>query len=521
MLSFTMRGKFLLSLLCFGIASATTFAQSDSITVGTKSDGTPLRAAVYTSTQLIEEFSISQEGEHLCIDFRETSKNGKYLKNKGEIGFYDLKRHTLLWKSPINYLNTRSACLDRGVLLSKNGKVWLLDKENGTKQWETKLNLVRIEESQGVLLGYRSAGSNKLCAIDLNTGQALWEQKMPHQYGWSRVKRLEDGQLLIVADDLHRLNVLTGEMQTFKSIPGAQDTKAALLQGLTAAMVGVAGGIAGGFVFYSYMPTGNNIISHLCSNTLVHEGRCYWADRKQIVCLDSAMNVVWQREFPEMKAGYSDLFMLDNKLYMLSYGYGLRPNGSRKKYGRPFIACYDPQEGTEEFFNPLSMKKDIVEDALWTKNALYMLFDDGLAYQEFTDSVVNITPWDTKQHGRLSVMKPDTIYAANDDRSVFTPLFFDGEHCPVYNEHGALYEIDKDLNISNSYQPTQLYPVRLRLRDYLCVGNRNDFHFIHRIGMPVARMPFAIRKGKVLGNKLLMLDTNGHLLFLDMDEVVK
>ena len=38
----------------------------------------------------------------------------------------------------------------------------------------------------------------------------------------------------------------------------------------------------------------------------------------------------------------------------------------------------------EDIFNQLSVKKDMIEDALRTDDALYMLFDDGLAYQELT-----------------------------------------------------------------------------------------------------------------------------------------
>lgn len=517
-----MKTRFLLPLLCFVSASLLAQVQPDTVSIGTKADGTELRAIAYSLPQRAETFSMSEEGDYLCVSFRETTKSGKYLQNKGEIGFYDLNRQELLWKSPINYLSTATRCLSQGVLINRNGKVWLLNKEDGTKRWETKLHPIYIDNSLGLMLGYQSATSNKLCAIDLNSGNELWQTKMPHQYGWSRIEELADGRRLIVADELHRLNFRTGEMETFPGSPGAYDTKAAILQGLAAVAMGTMGAaVSGGNMYYAYVPVANNTITSLSSNILQHEGRYYWADREQIACIDSTMNLVWKREFPDVKAGRSILFVQDDKLYMLSYGYGLRANGSRKKYGRPFIACYDLQEGTEHFFNKLSMKKDIVEDALHTKDALYMLFDDGLAYQELTDSVVNITPWDTDRNGHLYAMRPDTLYAANNDCTAFTPLYFDGQYCPVYNDKGTLYEIDKELNISRTYHLSEVYPISLRLRDYLCIGLNGNYHFIHRIGMPVARMPLSLRKGEAIGNKLLMLTQENRLLFLDMNEAVR
>lgn len=168
---------------------------------------------------------MSKEGDYLCINFRETTKSGKYLQNKGEIGFYDLNRQKLLWKSPINYLSTATRCLSQGVLINRNGKVWLLNKEDGTKRWETKLHPIYIDDSLGLMLGYQSATSNKLCAIDLNSGNELWQTKMPHQYGWSRIEELADGRRLIVADELHRLNFRTGEMETFPEAPAPTTRK--------------------------------------------------------------------------------------------------------------------------------------------------------------------------------------------------------------------------------------------------------------------------------------------------------
>lgn len=512
-----------LLLFCLCLAVASTVYAQDILTVGVKADGTDLKALCYTFPQRVETFSMSNKGDYLCISFRETSKSGKYLKNKGEIGFYDMKNKTLLWKQPINYNQAKATCLSEGVLIANgvDNKVSLLNKEDGSKRWETDLYPIYVDDSLGLLLGYNFAQSSKLRAVGLKFGNEWWQKKIEHKYGWNQVLNIEGSQRLIVADELHKLDLMTGELYTFPGSPGAHDTKAALLQGLVAATGAIVGAAAsGGALYYSYVPISPNTIASLTSNVLPHNSHYYWADRKHISCIDSTMNVVWQVEFPDVKAASSHLFIQDDKLYMLNRGYGLREGTSRKKYGRPFIACYNPQDGTEIFFNQLSMKKDIVEDVLRTDDALYMLFDDGLAYQTLTDSVVNVAPWDTKLHGKLQAILPDTLYIANADKTVFQPLAFDGEYCLVYNDQGAVYEINKDLNISKTYNPADIYVSYFRLQDYLCVGRSDDYRFIHKLGMPVAHLQVPFKKGRVMGNKLLLLSNDNQLLFVDLDEVV-
>lgn len=498
------------------------YAQPETVTVGKKIDGTDLKAQCYTFPQRIEAVSMSDKGDYLCISFRETTKSGKYLKNKGEIGFFDVKNRKLLWKQPIDYTRAYVSCLSEGVLITQiNNKVALLSRETGSKKWETDLFPIHVDESLGLILGYRSAASNKLSAVSLQYGNELWQQKVPHQYGWNEVFDMAENKRLIVADDLHKLDFVTGELQTFESKPGAHDTRKALLEGLAAVAMGVATGIgSGGYYSYYNIPTGNNMITGLASNILLHDSLYYWADRERISCIDSTLNVVWQSEFPDVKGSQSQLFVQDGKLFMLSYGYGIR-DGVRRKYGRPFIACYDLNNGKEIFFNRLSVRKDIIEGAMVTDRAAFMLFDDGMAYQELTDSVVNVVPWDAKQYGKLETVLGGTLFVANKDTTAFQLLSFDGEHCLVHNDKGNIYEVDKDLNIRHTFQPECIYAPVLQMKDYLCVGNGEDYWFIHETGMPVAHLQTEFWKGESTDNKLLLVSEKNRLMFIDLDEVTK
>lgn len=527
-----MKTKAITTFLCLLLSVSFSYSQTQStqeessqtktVVVGTKTDGTELTAQHYSFNRRIETFSLSDNGEKLCISFRE--KDGKYLKNKGAIAFYDVKENKMLWAQAMNFSKTNVAyCISEGVLTYSGNKISLLNKETGQKQWETTLFPIHIDDSLGIMLGYVSHTASKLRAINLKTGEEIWKQKVTHQYGWNQILELEEGNRLIVADELHKLNFTTGEMLTYNGKPGAYDTKAALLQGLAAVAVGVAGSaMSGGGYYYSAIPVANNTITGLNSNILNCDSLYYWADKEHIVCLDTNLNEIWKTEFPDTKGSQSKLFMQNEKLFMINYGYGFRQGGSsRKKYGHPFIACYDPQNGKEIFLNRLSVKKDMVESALLTGNALYLIFDDGVAYQELTDSIVNITPWDTKEYGKLQELLPGGFFAANQDKTVFRPLIVDEEHCLVYSDKGTVYEISRDLSIDNTYKPEQIYGINIELKDYFCVSGKNDHWFIHETGMPIAHLQVGIKKGRVIGNKLLLLDNEHRLLFVDLEEAVE
>ncbi len=198
---------------CLNFMASVSYAQPETVIVGKKTDGTDLKAECYTFPQRIETFSMSDKGDYLCISFRETTQSGKYLKNKGEIGFYDVKNRQLLWTQPIDFATTQVTCMSEGVLTTRNNnKISLLSKENGEKRWETKLFPIHADDSLELILGYSSATSNKLRAVYLPFGNELWQKKMPHKYGWNQVLDLDRNKRLIVADDLHKLDLMTGEL---------------------------------------------------------------------------------------------------------------------------------------------------------------------------------------------------------------------------------------------------------------------------------------------------------------------
>jgi hypothetical protein len=439
------------------------------------------------------------------------------------LGFYDLTSNKLLWKQPFNFSSQEIRALSEGVLTRHKitDRTVLYDRENGLIRWIANLYPVYISDSLGIMMGYKGGlYSRTLCGIDLKRGGNVWKMKLSHEYGWNEIRPLEHGTNLVVADALHKINVINGAIQTYDAQTGVRDVKAILLAPSSYRYVNGSTAAISGNGSYGYVPTDKKVISGLVSNILVEDSCYFWANRDHIACLDTTLNVIWQTPITEVKAGVSNIFRENDKLYLVNYGYGIAD--ARRKYGRPFIACYDAGSGKELFFNRLSTKKDMIEDALRTDEAIFLLFDDGMAYQSYTDSIVRITPWNTREHGKLQGLLPPYCYVANEDTTAFELLVPELGNCLVYNDRNEVFRINTDLTISTSYQADHVYTPSFTLQDYLCIINRwnGDVRFVHQTGMPVAHLTIPFRMGRVAGNKLILLNEWNRLIILDLDEAL-
>lgn len=375
-------------------------------------------------------------------------------------------------------------------------------------------------------LSYKSPTSSKLIATRLSTGEQLWENKLPHKYGWQDIVVTDSIHRLIVADDICGVNIQTGEMKIHKAKTGKPDTQSILIQ----AMAGVAGGLIGGMIAGSfnsyYMPTliSPNVITGLCSH-IVESDSCYYvADRDGVTCFNNRFDVVWEMDLADGLCSNSRLFVKDSCLYMINHGFGLRNNVQKIKNGRPFIATFDKRNGDLLDIVHLKAKRDIIESSFLVNDHAYLLFDDGMAYQALTDSEVNISPWDKEKHGKLQSMLPYTLYTHNVKDQIFLPISYDGMNCPVLTDDSKVFIINERLEIREEYPADILYKPIYQHDDYLIVqgtGTRSkDCWVIHQLGMPLLHILPSITDIDLVGDKLLLLTPN-ELLIVDIKDFIK
>lgn len=494
----------------------------EKVTVGLTLDSTAVVAESQSFNRRIDDVVIKPGLDYILLKFRETTKSGKWLQFKGEIGAYSLKESRLLWTSPFDYRYSTAYCTKAGVVVTKGNKVSLLDAETGTVRWQSKYNLVQHDDSTNVLLGYSGPRSSKLSGYSLLTGEQLWTAKLSHDknWGWNHVIREDSVHWLIVADNLNRLDIRTGEISAYEAKTGVADVKGAILQGLAMAG-GVVIGAAAGYAVYPVGFVAPNVINMLHSNVLCDSTFYYFADRERVVCLDQSMNTVWSYELPSKTSAFSQLVCSDSTLYMFNLGYGLKNGVQRTKMGRPFIAAFDKQTGACQFMNMLSLKKDMVEDGVLNPDGVFMLFDDGLAYKHnLNDSIVTISPWNVKENGRLRSIITQPVYAHYKMKSMFDVIASNGIYFPVITEHGDIFMVDKQLRISERFPAQSLYWPLCMVGDRMCIysnsNQKQDIWLTSLQGVPEIQLTIPIRRVGIAGGKLY-LNNAERLYYLPLD----
>ena len=206
---------------------------TNKVTVGLTIDSTAVVAESQSFGRRIEGVVIHSGLDYMLLKFRETTKSGKWLQFKGEIGAYSIKDSKLLWTYPFDYRNSSAYCTKAGVGVAKGNKFTMLDANTGSVRWQGKFTPVQFDDSTNIVLGYSGPRSSKLSGYNMTTGQLLWTASMPHDknWGWNHVIREDSVHWLVVADDLNRLNIQTGEVCAFDAKTGVSDVKGALLQG--------------------------------------------------------------------------------------------------------------------------------------------------------------------------------------------------------------------------------------------------------------------------------------------------
>ena len=513
--------QFLLLLLLVCLSSKAD--DINKVTIGLDIDSTTVVAESQSFGRRIEGVVIEPELDYMLLKFRETTKSGKWLQFKGEIGAFSIKESKLLWTYPFDYRNSSACCTKVGVGVSKGNKFSMLDSNTGNVRWEGKFIPVQFDDSTNIVLGYSGPRSSKLNGYDMTTGQLLWTANIPHDknWGWNHVIREDSVHWLVVADNLNRLNIRTGEVCTYEAKTGVNDVKGALLQGLVMAGGAVAGTMATGYAVYPAGVVSPNVINQLHSNVVQDDSLYFFADREQVVCLDKNMKVVWSYEFPSKTSAFSRLVCNDNTLYMFNLGFGLKNGQQRTKMGRPFIAAFDKRNGSCLFMNMLSLKKDMVEDAVLNPDGAFMLFDDGLAYKhELDDSTVIVSPWNVKEHSPLRAIITLPVYAYYKLKNMFDVIATDGIYFPVMTENGDIFMVDRELRISESFPAYSLYWPLCMVGNRMCVystsSSKQDIWLVTLQGIPEIQLTIPIHGVGIAGGKLF-LNNDERLYYLPLD----
>jgi len=155
----------------------------------------------------------------------------------------------------------------------------------------------------------------------------------------------------------------------------------------------------------------------------------------------------------------------------------------------------------------LTAKKDIIEDSYITSDGVFLVFDNGTAFQQLTDSVVNIREWNVSRKEELvSILKEPRYVISNGS---FQPVMATEELCPVINEKDDVFVINRQNEVVAQYDVASLFREYTRYGDALVVGNGEKFYIIGQDGRMISQLAAKVRDVKIEGGVLYILTSDG------------
>ena len=500
---------FLLSLFCLGIQAQRTDV------VATMADGTAVEGTAVDFKKNTYEFFVYPSLDMACVKFRDRS--GNKLRNDGSIQILRMSDGKRIWKKDYDFDVNQTRMVEAGILMfSSEEYTLLLDIEKGKQVWKKRYYPVYIDEPNQQLLCYQDIEDDDVVCIDLRTGKKRWDTDVDHDvcWGWDDVTRTGN-YLYVMADDLYRLQLDNGDTKRYKAKTATRDFTKSVLKSVGsiakhALLLSVTTALTRGLYHYKsdiHIFTSSDVTTSLASNILHHNGLHFIADRNNVACIDADFRPKWETDLPARKASHSQLFERNGSIWMLNDGYGMKENKGKVKSGKPFLASFDASTGQQQSFMYLTTKKDIIEDSYITSDGVFLVFDDGTAFQQLTDSVVNIREWNVSRKEELvSILKEPRYVISNGS---FQPVMATEELCPVLNEKDDVFVINRQNEVVAQYDVANLFREYARYGNALVIGNGERFYIIGQDGRMISQLTAKVRDVKIEGGVLYILTSDG------------
>lgn len=367
-----MKKLLIVVIACISISLSAAYAQDSVIAGENYLTGETIKVKEFSFPNRIYYWRVVDSTSRVIVQLREINWRRTRWKEDGKLVCFDLKERKNLWSQRISYVEP---VVQRGNLLFFCNDRWerkCCDINTGALKCSPEQRLFYLSPTDDIGMGFDPDNLRKAQGVDLNTGNVLWERRIRMQYGVNGICPLNDSMLLLSCSGLHALNLRDGTGWDFEAKTGLKD--------FTAAAAGSAVGIAlGAFTGVYTIICGYDVLTGLCSNTLMDADRIYFADMNRLSCLGKDGRVIWQKEFDDELLSKSFLFTKgSDTLILLNLGYGYF--GKRTvSYGRPFIAAYDRNTGTQLYALRIGGEDYPVKKFLVEESSIILLLEDKIA----------------------------------------------------------------------------------------------------------------------------------------------
>jgi outer membrane protein assembly factor BamB len=322
------------------------------------------------------------------LQFRDTTDNGKWLKNKGRVIVFDPDSSNILWDynmpyKRISYMQHHSTLIE---YTQNGGKI--IDLDTGRAEKNIRYYVYHIDRDRDIGMGYRISSlrkQNRLYGFNMSDGDELWERTVDRDYDWSNVMFVNDTTTVLVAGGIHTIDPRDGSGWSYDSRTGKKD--------YTRAVAGTLLGVASGLLTGNYVvSTGYDLIADMVSNVLIDENSYTLATAEEVVKLDTRGDVLWSQPISKDNASQSFIWEDADTIFMLNAGFAYR-GYFKKPIGKPFISAYNKETGEELFktFINSSDDEDFVRDYKISGDSMYTVFENRLEQYSLVDGALKET----------------------------------------------------------------------------------------------------------------------------------
>ncbi len=401
----------------------------------------------------IYNYYIDPLSQTITLQLRESSENGKWLNNTGKIVLYDLVDNKERWVKKINYEQS-NLLQDKDILIqSKENSTSRLNMETGDELWKTYTQISYIDQFTGVGIGYHSDmfgdNTNRLEAVDLDRGNTAWFRNINREYGWNDLIRLNDSVILLVAADLHTIDLKRGGGWDYDAVTGSRDYTATVIANAASIIVGA---LTGTYTTYN----GYDVVTDIASNVWMEDTSFYFASRESMARLDVDGTTRWSCELPRKKTSKSSVFTTDSLVFVINYGYAFLDN-RKVNFGKPFIAAFNKKTGRQAFQTEIDESEVQIADYILGSDAIMLLFKNKIAKYSMTNGLlISEKSIQTETTGDFTSFTSEQFFVETDSAyQSFESLEPDKLH--VVTEKNKLLTINDLFEIETITEPENLF----------------------------------------------------------------
>lgn len=388
----------------------------------------------------------------------------------------NLNDFSVEWEKHITESNNRVTLYDEIFFLELKKHTVRLDPANGKELWRIKRKLYFTLPKEKVGFFYSNRlSSDRMWAINLDTGEKIWEKQQNRRYGWDDVFMYDPQTLLIASEGINLYNIYNGYKQSYRAKTSYNDAADMILKNALVAL----GSLLTEAIFEEPFPieiqdkvnTSSNIMSNVCID---ENGNLYLASANKIACLSNKGETIWSNKLEKKKTSKSSLFLLNGNALLLNKGHA-NYNGNSTLLGEPYLASFDMKTGKEWYLAKIFAEKDeAINNFQVIDNTLFLLINHRIQTYDLTDghftgeiNIDNFFP--TIQ----DVVFIDGGIFVKKEGNISNIMEIDPELVHLITNEGEIISLDKSLAIINTYDRNDSYKVYLQT---------NGFDFLHHNG---------------------------------------